>query len=50
MCTRKRAYDSVGHALGTAVHRVSTGEARALRAYRCPYCRLWHLTHKRALA
>lgn len=43
-CGRKRAYPTkrLAHA---AAGRGMQGSVR-LRAYRCPYCGMWHLTHK----
>lgn len=42
ICARKRQYWSQTDALQQAdrIHK-------DLRAYRCPFCQNWHLTHKR---
>ena len=47
MCGRKAAYWDEGQALGIASLRMAAG-APELRAYECPYCGNWHLTHKDA--
>jgi hypothetical protein len=43
--TGKRKYASEGQALATASHQIAAAHApRDLRAYRCSWCRAWHLT------
>jgi hypothetical protein len=43
----KRKYPTEGAALATGKHQMaSTDTAMELRAYRCNWCRAWHLTKK----
>jgi len=43
----KRKYATEGAALATAKHQISTAAApMELRAYRCNWCKAWHLTKK----
>jgi hypothetical protein len=43
----KRKYATEGAALATAKHQVATANApMELRAYRCNWCKAWHLTKK----
>ena len=45
--TGKRKYATEGAALATAKHQIATSDApRELHAYRCNWCRAWHLTKK----
>jgi hypothetical protein len=45
----KRKYSSKGGALATASHQIATTAApKELRAYRCEWCKAWHLTKKEA--
>lgn len=47
--TAKRKYASKGAALATASHQLATANApKELRAYRCDWCKAWHLTKKDA--
>lgn len=43
MCPEKVKYATRGAAIGAAV-RASRKRGTALRFYRCPLCRKWHLT------
>ena len=45
MCGRKAAYWNEHQARSVAGVRMAAG-APELRAYECPYCGKWHLTHK----
>ncbi len=43
----KRKYATEGAALATAKHQIATsGAPTELHAYRCNWCRAWHLTKK----
>jgi hypothetical protein len=43
----KRKYATEGAALATATHQLATANApMQLRAYRCNWCKAWHLTKK----
>jgi hypothetical protein len=43
----KRKYATEGAALATAKHQVGiAGAPMELRAYRCNWCKAWHLTKK----
>lgn len=44
-CAGKRGYPTRGHAECVAA-RCELKRNVVLRTYRCPYCGLWHLTHK----
>lgn len=46
-CTRKRAYDTRKQAQ-TVVHRHAR-EGDVVHAYRCPWCRRWHVGHPQPL-
>lgn len=40
MCTRKKTFDTVDKAKRFA-------DKRSMRAYQCPICNMWHVTHKK---
>ena len=43
----KRKYATEGAALATAKHQIATADMpMELRAYRCNWCKAWHLTKK----
>jgi hypothetical protein len=43
----KRKYATEGAALATAKHQIATADTpMELRAYRCNWCKAWHLTKK----
>lgn len=45
-CGRKRRYQTSEEAEVVALESLRKGSDEALRAYRCPYCKGWHLTHR----
>jgi len=44
-CEQKNAYPSRSRAMDYARKRMRDNRTLDLRAYRCPHCGLWYLTH-----
>lgn len=44
-CGRKRRYRTREEAEVVALESLRKGSDESLRAYHCPYCKGWHLTH-----
>ena len=45
-CRKKVPYSTEARALRKAASLAGRRQFRKLRAYRCPHCREWHLTHQ----
>lgn len=45
-CLRKVHYRTEAQALRRAARLAGRRRFRSLRAYRCPHCGQWHLTHQ----
>ena len=47
VCWRKRGYAKKALAEDAMRKALADRPGQHLRVYNCPYCRQWHLTHKR---